>query len=210
MDGVLTDSEHLYEFAFVKVLKAYGVPREGVKFSSFHGHDAINLARQICKEYKLSASPAHLIDEVNIALRSIDAPPLYQGVPEVLSLTEGYPRAVVTNSSREACEYFLKVNGIRDKFQGIVTHDDVSAPKPSPESYLKGAELIGLPASQCLALEDSFPGLQAASSSNATVYALSTSYTADEIRRGFPSIGDNIFSSIEEAVKEALQRFFVE
>ena len=47
-------------------------------------------------------------------------------------------------------------------FQAVVTRDDVSQPKPHPEPYLLAARLLGVSPKDCLAIEDSHSGVQAA------------------------------------------------
>lgn len=52
--------------------------------------------------------------------------------------------------------------GVFDHFEVIVTKDDVSKTKPSPEIFLLSAERLGVPVNNCVVLEDSLNGLLAA------------------------------------------------
>ena len=47
-----------------------------------------------------------------------------------------------------------------DRFDGIVTADDVVHGKPAPDIFLKAAELAGVPPSRCIVFEDSPFGVQ--------------------------------------------------
>ena len=51
---------------------------------------------------------------------------------------------------------------LRDIFDFMLTHEDVTAIKPDPAVYLKALAGLGLAANDCLVIEDSLPGVEAA------------------------------------------------
>lgn len=73
-----------------------------------------------------------------------------------------HPVAVASGGGREHVEETLTAAGVRELFDVVVTKDDVTHSKPHPESFLKAAELMGVPPEKCLVFEDSKLGLQAA------------------------------------------------
>lgn len=78
----------------------------------------------------------------------------------------GVPTALVTMSIRrmaQAVAAALPFVG----FDLVVAGDDVRRPKPDPEAYLRAAESLGVAATDCVAIEDSRPGLAAAVDSGA-------------------------------------------
>jgi HAD superfamily hydrolase (TIGR01509 family) len=95
--------------------------------------------------------------------------PLKRGVVEFLdALREGgHPYAIVTSTSRRTTEKHLTLAGIRVRFDVIVTGSDITNGKPHPEPYLLGAERIGAKPAQCLAVEDSGPGVASAHAAGA-------------------------------------------
>ena len=52
----------------------------------------------------------------------------------------------------------------------VISNEDVSDPKPNPEGYLKAINFLQLQPNQCLIVEDSPKGIEAAKKSNAHVY----------------------------------------
>ncbi len=54
-------------------------------------------------------------------------------------------------------------------FDAVVAGEDVVNSKPHPEPYLRGAEVLGVDIAQCVAIEDSEPGIASAAASGATV-----------------------------------------
>jgi beta-phosphoglucomutase len=85
------------------------------------------------------------------------------------------PYCLATNSRTiNACEC-LELAGIKDVFSTILTRDDVEYGKPAPDIFLKAAELLQVPISECLVLEDSHAGIVAASRAGAfSVFVPST------------------------------------
>ena len=59
-----------------------------------------------------------------------------------------------------------------DTFEFLVTGDMVTSGKPHPEPYLSAAAQLGVPIAECVALEDSEPGVASAVAAGATVFAL--------------------------------------
>jgi beta-phosphoglucomutase-like phosphatase (HAD superfamily) len=64
----------------------------------------------------------------------------------------------------------------------MVTSNDIKNGKPHPEPYLKGAALLGFPATDCIVLEDVPAGIRAGKSSGARVIAFRTTMVESELR----------------------------
>ena len=78
----------------------------------------------------------------------------------------GQHLAIARTISRENVEVLLEATlGTRgiESFGTIVAGDEVGRKKPAPDAYLKVLSLLGLPSTDCLAIEDSRNGLVAAS-----------------------------------------------
>jgi HAD superfamily hydrolase (TIGR01509 family) len=80
----------------------------------------------------------------------------------------GIPTALVTMSVSRMATYVAGQLGF-DGFDHVVSGDDVTHSKPHPEAYLRGAELLGIPATSCIAIEDSEPGIASATAAGAVV-----------------------------------------
>jgi beta-phosphoglucomutase len=81
----------------------------------------------------------------------------------------GYQLFCVSNSIRSTIETCLSGMGVRKYFTGVISNEDVSAPKPNPEPYLTLYRLYGLEPTDCLILEDSEHGIASARASGAHV-----------------------------------------
>lgn len=76
---------------------------------------------------------------------------------------------LVTTAKRANATAVLGHHGLDDIFTAIVTAEDVSQSKPSPEAYLLALNLVGLNADEVIAFEDSETGIQAAQAANIAV-----------------------------------------
>jgi beta-phosphoglucomutase-like phosphatase (HAD superfamily) len=92
----------------------------------------------------------------------------------------------------------LEAAGLADRFDVVVTSEQVAEPKPAPDIYLRAAELLGSPAGETFALEDSPPGAAAARA--AGLYVIAVPYFPE-----LPLEADLVAESLEdEAVRAAL------
>lgn len=82
------------------------------------------------------------------------------------------PVAIGTNSARWRLDAVLSATGLDDLFGVSVTATDVDEPKPAPDIYLRAFDLLGVPPSLGLVLEDSPSGVRAARAAGAYVVAV--------------------------------------
>jgi beta-phosphoglucomutase-like phosphatase (HAD superfamily) len=92
----------------------------------------------------------------------------------------------------------LESAGLAAPFEVVVTSEEVDEPKPAPDVYLRAAELLGSPAAEVVALEDSPPGAAAARA--AGMYVIGVPYFAD-LRLEADLVAGSL---ADEAVREAL------
>jgi len=72
------------------------------------------------------------------------------------------PMAIGTGSPGEGSWKAVKVVGLDKYLDIMVSKEMVEHPKPAPDTFLKCAELIGVPPGDCQVFEDGDPGIQAA------------------------------------------------
>lgn len=93
----------------------------------------------------------------------------------------GFHLAVVSGALRREIEMILSAADLRDHFEVIVAAEDVTRCKPDPEGYQTARAALGLPARECMVIEDSRPGLEAARSAGLRCVMITTSHTAAEL-----------------------------
>ncbi len=90
---------------------------------------------------------------------------LKAGVVELLTLLDelALPRAIATSSHHEHARHHLGAFDLTHRFHAVIAHGDYARGKPHPEPFLTAAERLGVAPAHCLALEDSWHGVRAAS-----------------------------------------------
>ncbi|WGF88179.1 HAD-IA family hydrolase [Marinivivus vitaminiproducens] len=93
----------------------------------------------------------------------------------------GIRLAVATTTTRANVDGLLAATlGSGHGFEAIACGDMVPAKKPAPDIYLLALEMLGLPADQCLAFEDSANGVRSAKAAGLRVVVTPALYTAGE------------------------------
>jgi beta-phosphoglucomutase len=92
----------------------------------------------------------------------------------------GYLTALATQSHREEALRVLEILGITEEFDVIATREDVKHGKPDPEMHLLVARELGVEPGECLAIEDSPAGIEAALAAGAQAIAVTTDLTRNK------------------------------
>lgn len=172
------------------VLAPLGVDLTEVQYRQHHaGVPTPANAIDLVQRFALDMTPQALVDAKNrttLAYLADRAFPLMPGALEMLSRwhRSGRPLAIVTGAGPEGVAATLKHHGLAAWVSTVVTGEDVPRSKPAPDVYLLALQRLGLPASQCLAVEDTQHGVMAATAAGlrclAVPNALSTHHRFDQ------------------------------
>jgi HAD superfamily hydrolase (TIGR01509 family) len=89
--------------------------------------------------------------------------------------------AVVSGSARAEIEPVLAAAGLGDAVTVLVSADDIARSKPDPEGYLIALQLLGVPAAEATAIEDSEAGVAAAKAAGLYCVAVTTTLPAERL-----------------------------
>ena len=105
------------------------------------------------------------------------------------------PICVASSGPVEKIRLNLSAAGLIDKFEGkIYSCYEIGSWKPDPEIYLHAAKEMGYEPNDCLVIEDSLPGIQAAAKGGFTVFALGNKRE----KQKFEESGAKVFSGLDE------------
>lgn len=152
---------------------AGGVFKEDV-FFAMGGRPTLDIVVELNDEYDLKLDPvAVAMAKREAFLKRLDTVALIEEVAEFAQQLRGkMPMAIATGGTRMVIEKTLKIVGISDWFDEVVTADDVENGKPAPDIFLKAARLLGVSPEKCLALEDAPAGIIAAQAAGMQVIAI--------------------------------------
>lgn len=166
LDGTLADTMPWHYQAWQKACERFGIKMDTAFLQRYTGAPGWVIAeaaiRESGMEGKVSSEDIMQVklDEFYSVQHNVTA---IEPVTDIVKKYYGkLPMAVGTGGHREAVEKTLEIIGLRDYFEVVVTANDVENHKPSPDTFLKCAELMKVDPSQCEVFEDGDLGIEAA------------------------------------------------
>src|SRR6185436_3755213 len=176
-NGVIIDDETIQMKAYEEVLKGHEIAlTEALYFGALGMDDKTFVRSMFAHAQKPLSEP--LLEEVlgaktDLHRQMIEELPLFPGVLTFLkSASREFQLGLVSMANLVEVSYVFQRANLTPLFSVIVTAEDASVCKPAPECYLAGLtklnekrqheRMLPLLASECLAIEDSPPGIQSA------------------------------------------------
>jgi len=178
LDGVLVDSTRSVERQWRIWAGEQGLDGDKV-MTVGHGVRAVEVIRTVAPHLDAEAEVRKL--EAREAADH-DGVAVMPGAAELVRAIPDGRWCVVTSGTRRLASARLRLAGIPAP-KVLITADDVVNGKPHPEPYLKGAELLGVNAAECLVIEDAPAGIQSAHAGRMKVIALSSTYPASALSK---------------------------
>lgn len=183
-DGVIVDSEPLHFEAHKKALKNFRVEltfEDYMDFGVSKGDN--NLYEKVSQKYGVKIDKEVISKTKKQIYREIfdEKAELIPGILEALKkFSKRYDLAIVSSGVKSSIEYAIDKFDIGKYFKFVVTGDDVEKVKPFPDVYLKSIELLGLEKENCIAIEDSETGLEAAKNAGIKCIAIPNEFTKNQ------------------------------
>ncbi|MCC8020214.1 MAG: HAD family phosphatase [Rikenellaceae bacterium] len=189
MDGVLVDNRDAHFNAFKVFCARYGFEcRDETLLPLFgKGNDEI-LPGILPREFIEEKGMENLSEEKEEIYRDLIARTITpaDGLVDFLDdiRSHGILTAVGSSGPSVNVNFVLDKCGIADRFDAIANGDMVEHAKPDPAIFLLAAELLGLPAGDCVVIEDSFAGFEAANKAGTKLIGIATTYPIEKLREG--------------------------
>lgn len=190
-DGVIYDSETLYQQAMELAMRETGVFLSPGLRASFRGMNAARTFATLTEAVRPQYDPDRFIHGHWLAaferLLETGGLPFMSGAERLIEALheKGYPLALVTADSRDNLLRDVKRTrpDLLGYFSVVITVDDVARPKPDPEAYQRASASLGVAPRALLVVEDSDFGALAASSAGARTLLLPGKRTVPEAIR---------------------------
>jgi len=198
LDGTLADTEPIHFAAFAEVLAPAGIEltREEY-FTRLIGFDDRDCFTAVITERGRAIDPAAIaalvarkaaVYQKLIAERDV----LYPGAAEfVRQCAQRFPLAIATGTLRVEADMILRRAGLNELFVDVLAAEDVEHGKPAPDIFVAALGRLGfilrsrppIEPAECLVIEDTVAGVQAARAAGMRVLGLTQS-------AGQPGLGD--------------------
>lgn len=170
LDGVLTETREIHFQAFHESLKSIGIfLTEEEHTRKYDGLPTKTKLEALREQYSLCNDQIITIDQakqrltIELLKNKIQEDHVLIQIMEKLSRT--YRMCVCSNARRDSLDLTLEKIGISKFFEFTLSQQDVGAPKPSPDIYLKALDIFQAQKAECLIFEDSPHGVLSAENS---------------------------------------------
>jgi HAD superfamily hydrolase (TIGR01509 family) len=207
LDGVLVDSEHVWDAARKELAAQEGWPWPEPASRDMMGMSSLEWSRYMHDVVGLPEPPEEISAKVVRRLEEIyrQELPLIDGAVEAVERLAGrWPLGLASSSNRELIDLVLQLSGLARYFLATVSSEEVPRGKPAPDVYLAAARRLGVSPPRCAAIEDSENGIRSAKAAGMRVLAIPN--------RVYPpaedalALADKVLTSIKELTPEIIER----
>ncbi len=194
-DGVVTDSEILHFRAFNEILRNFGFELTKQEYyGTYLGMTDMDCYKALIGEGRLGIDVEQvpqLVEKKNVVFEKLarEEGQIIDGVRDFLEMLREnrVPTAICSGALLSEIEMILRQSDLRDYFGAIIAADHISNGKPDPEGFLLTLERLnkegnqGIKGHECVVIEDSHWGIEAARAAGMRVVAVTNTYGADEL-----------------------------
>ncbi|MCU1309621.1 MAG: HAD-superfamily hydrolase subfamily variant 3 [Candidatus Angelobacter sp.] len=197
LDGVLVDSTAAVE----RVWRRWAIEHEldaDFVVKNAHGRRSIETIRQLAPT--LDAERENEIVE-GMEIVDKDGVVAIAGARELLLSLPKERYTIVTSATRALAQARMEFAGLPLP-ERFISAEDVVNGKPSPEPYLKGAALLGIPPGNCIVFEDTPAGIQAGHAAGMRTIAVRSTYPAEALTAADASVGSLAEVAVDNNIEE--------
>ncbi len=214
-DGVISDSEILHFRAFNQMLAQYGIEIT-IKdyYKTYLGFNDVDCYKLLIHQGLLKIDEQQigdLVEQKKHIFKQLAQTEgkMIEGVRDFLTMLEDndIPMAICSGALLTEVEMVLEEARLRHLFEVIVSADHVKKGKPDPEGFLLSLQRLNesrenpITAKQCIVIEDSHWGLEAAKAAGMHTIAVTNSYDAEQL-----SLAEKIVTRLNELGMNDLQQ----
>ena len=168
MDGVIVDTEPVHHFAYYQHFKELNIEVSDEMYRSFTGNSTRNIFQKLKSQFDLQEDVEDLILRkrhlFNEAFDLKEDLYLIEGVEDLIKdlYANGIQLIVASSASNVTINRVFTRFNLHQYFTHIVSGEDFPKSKPHPAIFEHAASLSVAPKENCIVIEDSTNGIQAA------------------------------------------------
>ena len=184
MDGVIIDSEGLYEKVQKIGLEHYNINLKQEDYLRFKGLSEAAVFDLLERDYNVQWDrPAVIAESHRLMLAEFRENLKYMGgFPEIIArFDKQYLLGLVTSTGRDFLNQIDQILAVRKFFTKIVAGGDTIKTKPDPEPYMQIMKLLQVEPANAVVIEDSVNGVRSGKAAGAQVIGLSATYSGNDL-----------------------------
>jgi len=175
LDGVLVDSEPVWEEVRREVVAAHGGHWAPDAQDRLMGMSTAEWSAYLVADLGVRLTPdevAHVVVSAMAERYRSHLPLLPGAVDAVRLMGSRFTLGLASSSPRSLIDAVLDASGLRPAFAAVRSTEEEARGKPAPDVYLTVARLLGVDPGSCAAVEDSSNGLRSAAAAGLAVIAV--------------------------------------
>jgi HAD superfamily hydrolase (TIGR01509 family) len=174
MDGLLIDSEPLWNKAANIVFNEYGVKLSNEQYNTTTGLRTREFVQWWFKKFNIGdeelLKAEHNIINLIVQMVQDNKGAIMPGVQYILDFFQrkNFKIGLATSSPKQLIDVVIKLTGSENFFQAIASAENLAFGKPHPQVYLDCANQLNVHPHECICFEDSFNGMIAAKAARMT------------------------------------------
>lgn len=186
MDGVIIDSEEIHKKAYYEIFESLGVTVSEELYKTLTGASTLNTFQKLVNHFNLLENPEELVlakrkRYVNYFENDPDLH-LVHGVENLIKTfhAKGLKLVLASSSAMVNIDRVFNRFHLNPYFIGKISGADLAESKPNPEIFQKAAALAKVSPMECIIIEDSDNGVQAANAAGIFVFGYHNPLAADQ------------------------------
>jgi beta-phosphoglucomutase len=201
MDGVLADTIDLHYQSWQRVADEWQIPFNKEDYSQILGMKREESVDYLLRNHTVDAGTRlEMLRRKNDyyleLVETLNSDRLLPGVQQLLAELQAAQMRIALGSSSKNAALILQKLGIDNLFEVVADGNSVPNSKPSPEVFQKAAELLGLPADECLVIEDAAAGVEAAKAAGMIVLGVGPTDRLQQADLVLDSLADCSWSAL--------------
>lgn len=167
MDGVIIDSEPMHARAAVLALKRFNIDISYDYMNEFIGSTTYHMCSKMIQDFNIDTTPDELYNLNNEMKKSLLEAEGHTVIPYIIDLIKdlyanGMKLIIASSSPADVIEEVIESLKIKNYFNGYISGMQVERPKPAPDIFLEASKLLQQNPDECIVIEDSSNGINAA------------------------------------------------
>jgi len=204
-DGIAVKSMEQHFEAWSKAFRKKNIEIDRIVFFLQEGQGLGQLSKALGDEYGLTQTQlGEIIEDKQKYYKQICRIEIYDGFIDLLEILKqnNIPMGIVTGGNRQRVIPIIR-DLYKNYIEAVVSVEDTERGKPYPDPFIKGAQMLRIPAENCIVVENAPKGIQAAKKAGMYVTAVKTTLTeeylfeADEVVTDFFELRPKIEKLLE-------------
>ncbi|MCZ2222859.1 MAG: hexitol phosphatase HxpB [Chitinophagales bacterium] len=173
MDGLLIDSEPLWNYAATKVFEQYGIKLNSEQYNATTGLRTKEFVQWWFKQFNIGDEELAKAEKniIQLVIENVkENTDIMPGVQYIFDFfyQKNFKIGLATSSPQELIDIVVNITGIKKYLQATTSAENYTYGKPHPQVYLDCANQLKSHPYECICFEDSFNGMIAAKAARMT------------------------------------------